>query len=126
MLVDQQKFVEVTDILARAESRLDDIDLYIQHQTNGTLDQYYNEVLTSAIMDIALLPVHRQTEGLAPEDDDEPNTIVSTVKQIVTMTAFHFHKSIVEVEQDFLIAFKEFPTVDVREAAMLRHMDRLH
>lgn len=125
-LVEPGKLIGLSDVMQRAEARLDDLDEYIAHQREGTIDDYYTQTLLMAVMDLAILPVSREIEGLTPEDVDESEDIKDVLRNIITMTAFRFHRSIGEVEQDFLTLFKQFPTADVRQSTMLRYQGLLH
>lgn len=121
-----KKVLELTDVIERAEMRMQDTTLYIYHEIRGTLSDYYTQFLQEAVMDLAIIPVERQFEGLEPEATDDPNDVAGTIKRVVSITAFLFHKSMGEVEQDLLRLMKEFPTADVREATALRYQNKLH
>jgi hypothetical protein len=120
------KVVELSDILERAEARVENTAAFIHHQVGGTLEEYYKQVLTEAIMDVVIMPVDRLREGIEPETTETTDDMIAVLKQVVTMVAFRFHKSVGEVEMDMLTMFKAFPTADYREAAVLRHKGMLH
>jgi hypothetical protein len=118
--------VAFADVVARAELRAQDLIRFSNEVPGDIQDAIYTQFLTEAVTDIAILPVEREAQDLPLSEDDDERSLMDTMRRIVSITALKFNRSLGTVEQDLVRIMKAYPTVDVREAATLRHKGLLH
>jgi hypothetical protein len=109
----------LSDAVERAQERLHTIAT-LPAQT----DQCYREFLTDTVFDLAIIPVKQQLADVP--DPDDPAEVPIAMRRIIMMTAFHFHRTVGQVESDLADAIKAFPTADIRESTALQHRGLLH
>ena len=116
--------LELNDVLDRVHSVCLDGIVYKHHQVQGTLDSYYKEILTTAVADMASLPIVRNVEGLEPLED--PVEVDRTFSQVAHILCLTFGKPYKQVERDLVGVIQTFPTHDYRIATILKHHNKLH
>lgn len=120
----KSEILELDDVISKVNSVCLDGTSYKLHQTQGTLNDYYKNILTNAIADMAVLPVARNAGGLEPiEDRGEFSRTFSRLARLLCLT---FGKPFGQVEADLIDVLGEFPTHDARLAALLRNRNKLH
>lgn len=112
--------INLDDVVHRAECRAE--CMYQNKQVANT----YIEFLTAAVTDIAILPVEREFAGVPPIDTEDEISMIDTLRRIVSIAAITFNRPLTQTEHDLVDIMKEYPTVDVREAAERRKRGLLH
>lgn len=87
-------------------------------------DDYYVQVLNNIVVDITMMPVHRDEDGLDPIND--PESMELMFRQIVHVLAETFDKEYQDINNDLFTLIKSFPITDYRTASALRQQNRLH
>lgn len=97
---------------------------YEKHKQKGTLDTYYNQILTSVAADMIVIPVQREIEGLEPLEN--PHDVLWTLAQVADVVSTVFGKPFAQVQKDLMKVVEQFPANDFRKATFLRHNNKLH
>lgn len=116
--------LELDDVFSKVHSVCLDGAVYKQHQTQGTLDTYYNEILVSAVADMAVLSVTRNSKGLEPIED--PAEVSRTFGKLAHLLCLTFGKPYRQVEADLIGSIQAFPTHDYRMSKILQNHNKLH
>jgi hypothetical protein len=123
---DDSPVVAFADVIARAELRAQDLVRFSNELPGEIQDAIYTQFLTEAVTDIVVIPIEREIRALPLSEDDDERSLIDAMRRIVSITALKFNRSLGTVEQDLVKIMKAYPTVDVREAASLRHKGLLH
>ncbi len=115
---------ELDDVINKVHSVCLDSIIYKHHQAQGTLDNYYKEILTDAVADMATLPVTRNVKGLEPIED--PLEVTRTFTRLAHLMSIAFGKPYKQVEADLVTVIEGFPTQDYRMSKILRNRNKLH
>lgn len=116
--------VEPDQVIAKVNETLLDIKTFSERKQKGTLDQYYNEIITSIAYDMIVMPVQRELAELEPLED--LSEILYTLARVANAVSMVFGKPISQVQTDLIKTTEEFPSADLRKAAKLRHSNRLN
>lgn len=119
-----QQFIELIDTVDKLKITLKDVNEYFDHQTNGTINAYYKEVLNNFAVDLMVVPIDRFTNGL-PEIDD-PDEISEVIEQASRLIAYTFDKSHQQIKDDLNVCVENLPIKDFREARLRRTQGMLH
>lgn len=112
------------DVIAKTEKVAEDTASYLTHLTNGTIDQYYSQVLLQLAVDLMAIPVDREIKKLPPiENATEVALAVEQISQIVSRT---FGRSISAVQHDINDCVSRLPMHDVRAARKAKFEGRLN
>lgn len=114
----------VDDIVQKIQQLVINADLYYLHLKNGTIEEYYEEILETIVNDMAIVPLYRMSLGLDPEDDK--TEVRHALTTIMIDVANLFEKSIDDVEGDLIHVMNTFPIIDVQAAIRLKLEGKLH
>ncbi len=120
----KNSILELDDVVNKVNSQCLNSTEYKLHQSQGTLEQHYKQILSTAIADMARLPLSRVSEGLEPLED--PQQVSHTFARLARILSITFGKSYRQVEIDLVEVLDEFPVHDYRTAAYLRDHNKLH
>lgn len=115
---------EIEDIVDHLHQVFLDNGEFLEHQRNGTLEDFYSTLLTAVVSDVVILPVQRELEGLDPLDD--PDQIAHVFSEIATSLGIAFGKTTNQVSKDLMNVLYNFPVADYRKAIVLKHQNALH
>ncbi len=119
-----ERFMEVQDVISKFERLTTDGQTYYEHVRNGTIEEYYNILLTELITDMTILPLERGWAGMEAIDDS--SEVHRAFRTMIEMVAVLFDKEGESVEEDLIRLMHDYPTEDVRLAQLLRHKNLLH
>lgn len=114
----------ISPIITDFEQLVDKIQTVLS--TNDiSAEHSYDSFITDVIMDVALVPIHRDTHNLEPleEDDGELEVAMITIFQLISDK---LNKPVITVKRDILKRMKSFPSRDVKMAAALKAKNHLH
>lgn len=115
--------LEVQDVINKIGRRTMDGNTYYDHVLDGTVDEYYKQMLTEIVTEMTVLPIERGFAGLDPIDD--PKEIAKAFTQMTAMVATLFGKQQRHVEEDLIRIMHDYPVDEVRFAQILRLKNRL-
>ena len=118
-----ETYLEMQDVINKIGRRTMDGDTYYDHLLDGTVDDYYKQVLTEIVTDMTVLPIERGFAGLDPIDD--PIEITKAFTEMTAMVATLFGKQQKYVEEDLIRIMQLYPIDEVRFAQVLRLKNRL-
>ena len=116
--------IELDDVVSKVNAECLDSVSYKHHQASGTLDEHYMNILTTAVADMATLPVTRLSMGLEPIEN--PVEVSQTFSELAQILCIAFGKPYKQVEVDLINILQRFPAQDCRLAAILRNRNKLH
>lgn len=119
-----ERFVNVQDVINKVQQRTLDGGAYYNHLSNGTINDYYRDVIMETITDITIFAIERELAGFEPAEDAQET--LHAFAQIIEMVATLFNKTKPDVEADLISMMHEYPVEEVREAQHLRHNNLLH
>lgn len=122
--VNENAIVELDQVVAKVNKTLLDVKTYSERKQNGTLDQYYLEIITSIAYDMVVMPVKRELAEMEPLDDMPE--VLNTLARVANAVSMVFSKPISQVQTDLIKTTEQFPSADLRQAAKLRHKNLLH
>jgi len=118
-----ERQLEVQDVINKVGRLTMNGDAYYDHLENGTVEEYYLEMLMTIVTEMTVLPVERGFAGLEPIDD--PKEISKAFQEMTAMVATLFGKQQRHVEEDLIRVMHDYPVDEVRFAQYLRHKNRL-
>jgi hypothetical protein len=114
----------IEDIVKKVEQRSSDIHNLFVHTRDGTMDEFYSEIVDEVIFDITIFPVERSAQQVEVQDDQK--SVVRGLHHIAEIIADVFGRPQHDVELDILERMNEFPVDDVRQSRTLYHKNLLH
>lgn len=94
------------------------------HIMNGTVNEYFNDVLDEVVYDLTIMPIARQLNDHAHDDDQE--SVTAGFRQITETLGFLFNKDDTAIFKEIIRRMNDYPVDDVREVYQLRHKNALH
>lgn len=119
-----QTLTELEDLIDKVQALSTDVDAYYTHLSQGTLDQYYKQVLDTAVVDMMRLPMQRMLDKMTPVED--PEDINRSLVKIADILATSFNRSHEQTRTDIIEAVNACPADDIRQAMVLRHNNKLN
>src|SRR5882672_10883926 len=119
-----ESIVELDQVVEKVNKTLLDVKAFATRKQDGTLDQYYQEIITSIAFDMIVMPVQRELNEMEPLDD--MSEILSTLARVANAVSMVFNKPISQVQTYLIKTTEQFPSADLRAATKLRHANRLN
>jgi hypothetical protein len=114
----------IEDIVKKVEQRSSDIHALFVHTCDGTMDDFYSEIMNEVVYDITVFPVERSVQQVEIQDDQK--SVVRGLHHIAEIVSNAFGRSQHDVELDILERMNEYPVDDMRQSRTLYHKNLLH
>lgn len=116
--------LNIADIVSRIESISMNGSAFYEHVKNGTLEKYYQELLTTMVNDMTLLTIERSYQDFDPV---ETMTIVNQAyTDMVAMIATLFQKNKQNVTHDLFAIMRLYPVEDIHLSQFYKHQNMLN
>lgn len=120
------RVVSMEQLIEKLQSVATDVDTYYKHVKKGTLEQYYNSIITEVVIDIVSFPLYLAKEHIDIDREDAEEMLEQDFPRIATTIAKIFAKDEQKVASDIIHALQTCPVQDVRTALKLRMEGKLH
>ena len=106
------------ELIDKYQVMLSDPSFQIEQMLDNNYEDLYHSTILSAVVDMALVPIHRDIQQL--EVDDDMSGVFSSFAVLIQMVSTVFNKPILVVKHDFLKCMKDSPIDDIREAEIIK------
>lgn len=121
-----KEIVSVDQLIEKIERITFDFDTYYQHAKRGTLQLYYQQVVSEIAKDIVFMPFVTKLTESTVDVSEKSNEIVEHFSEIVESLATFFTKDKNAVYEDLLAAMARCPVEDLKVSLFLKKKNRLH